>query len=272
MIECGGSTKTISAISLAVVLALRGYRVLYLDLDANRTGSVVMGYSRDELEGMKSTYDLVMDPKLSIEDVAVPARFLNRAGEREELPNLRLVPASRELSQADTEIALKDRGDWFVDQMHNYSGDDEIIIADFPASYGKLVYSVARMLDEEDSVVPSIRADSKDLKMLPELFKELDRIRDVNAGKRYVPGRPTMRHLILTATPTSSYTEAGARRAAEKAEELYAEFLTPFVRYSATAKAIHESEAPLEVLAPYSRPAEDYRKIATHLGFDDREV
>ncbi|GAB2717241.1 ParA family protein [Kitasatospora kifunensis] len=273
MIDCGGSTKSSTGTALAVEAARRGYRGLYLDLDANRSGSRVLGYDDTALEGRPTVADLVVG-KATLDEVAVPARVRIGPGYKENafetIPNLRLLPASRDLSGADTTIAVGSYGDWFVNLMHNYEGDDEVLWADFPAKYGKLPYSVARMMDESDALIPSVRADPKDLKLVPDLFTELEDIRAKNAGNRFVPGRPTVSHMVLTSTPTASYTEALPQRAIDLAENLYGHLLLPYVRYSAEAKKIYESDCPIEYLAPHSYPAEDYRKIVTALGFERR--
>ncbi|MFF7995096.1 ParA family protein [Kitasatospora xanthocidica] len=273
MIDCGGSTKSSTGTGLSVEAAQRGYRGLYLDLDANRSGSRVLGWDDTALEGRPTVADLI-DGKATLDEVAVPARVRIGLGYNDDaftiIPNLRLLPASRDLKGADTTIALGEYGDWFVNLMHNFEGADEVLWADFPAKYGKLPYSVARMMDENDAVIPSVRADPKDLKLVPDLFKELEEIREKNAGNRFVPGRPTASHMVLTGTPTPSYDEALPKRAIELAEELYGDLLLPYVRYSADAKKIYESDCPIAYLAPGSYPAEDYRKIVTALGFERR--
>jgi len=186
------------------------------------------------------------------------------------VPDLMQIPGSVDLAEADTAIAADpDRNDWFAEILRAYDGDD-LFYVDFPASYGKMVYSVIRMLDEDDTVIPSVRADPKDVGMVPMLVKELERVREKNRGRRSVPGRPTINHMLLTGTPTPSYTEAAARRATEQARAKYGQVLLPFVRYSADAKKLYEDMCPLPILLPNSYPAADYRKVMTHLGFVER--
>lgn len=275
LIACGGSTKTTSSTSLAVTMAMRGYKGVFWDLDANMSGSRVLGYTQEDLKGRKTVIDLISGDA-TFDEVVVPARYW--VGEDddgnniyEHIPNLRLIPSDPSLSGTDTLIAMDpDRNDWFMEALHTYDGDDEVFHLDFPASYGKMVYSVARMLDEDDKVIPSVRADPKDVNLVPDLINELANIRDKNKNKRSVPGRPTLTHLLLTGAPTPSYTEAPARRAAELATSLYNEVLLPLVRYSADAKKLYEDTCPLPILLPNSYPAEDYRKVATALGFVER--
>lgn len=272
-IECGGSTKSTSATSMAVTAALRGYPSTVFDLDSNLSSSTVLGYDETALKGRKTTIDLLYG-KATLDEVALPARYRIGDGytddDFETIPNLRVVPSSPTMAGADTAIAEDaDRNDWFAEILRSYSGDDTVFYLDFPASYGKMPYSVLRMLDEEDSVIPSVKADPKDVKMVKRLMDELERVRDKNRGRRSVPGRPTMNKMLLTGTPTSTFNEAAARRATAMAETMYSSVLLPYVRYSADAKKLYEDECPLPIVLPNSAPAVDYRKVMTHLSFVD---
>ncbi|MER5747164.1 ParA family protein [Streptomyces sp. NPDC002225] len=273
LIECGGSSKTTSATSMAVTAALRGYPGVVFDLDSNMSSSLILGYDETALKGKKTALDLLYGNS-TLDEVALPARYRIDDGYDDDafahIPNLRVVPSSPAMASADTAIAEDaDRNDWFAEILRSYQGDDTVFYLDFPASYGKMPYSVLRMLDEEDAVIPSIKADPKDVKMVTRLLDELERVRDKNRGRRSVPGRPTLNHMLLTGTPTPTYKEAAARRAAELVEAKYASVLLPYVRYSADAKKLYEDECPLPILLPNSAPSVDYRKVMTHLGFVD---
>jgi cellulose biosynthesis protein BcsQ len=277
IIECGGSTKSTSATSMAVTAALRGYPGVVFDLDSNMSSTTVLGYDETALKGMKTAIDLLYG-KATLDEVAVPARYRIGDGDDPEedfapIPNLRIVPSSPAMAGADLAIAEDaDRNDWFAEILRSYEGDDTVFYLDFPASYGKMPYSVLRMLDEDDSVIPSIKADPKDVKLVKRLTDELERVRDKNRGRRSVPGRPTLNHLLLTGTPTPTYNEAAARRATAAAEAMYGSVLLPYIRYSADAKKLYEDEVPLPILLPNSVPSVDYRKVMTHLGFVDESA
>lgn len=275
IIECGGSTKSTSATSMAVTAALRGYPGVVYDLDSNMSSTTVLGYDETTLKGKKTAIDLLYGTA-TLDEVALPARY--RIGDGDDpdedfayIPNLRVVPSSPAMAGADLAIAEDaDRNDWFAEILRSYEGDDTVFYLDFPASYGKMPYSVLRMLDEDDSVIPSVKADPKDVRMVKRLTDELERVRDKNRGRRSVPGRPTLNHLLLTGTPTPTHNEAAARRATATAEAMYSSVLLPYVRYSADAKKLYEDDVPLPILLPNSVPAVDYRKVMTHLGFVDR--
>ncbi|MFE7653622.1 ParA family protein [Streptomyces bottropensis] len=273
IIEGGGSTKTTSATSMAVIAALDGFPGVVFDLDSNMSATTVLGYDETALKGKKTAIDLLYG-RATLDEVALPARY--RVGDDPEedfapIPNLRVVPGSPAMAGADRALAEDaDRNDWFAEILRSYNGDDTHFYLDFPASYGKVPHSVLRMLDEDDSVIPSIKADPKAVKLVKRLTDELERVRDKERGSRSVPGRPTLKHLILTGTsPLTWKDQVAARRATAAAEAMYSSVLLPCIRYSADAEKIYEDEVPLPILLPDSVVSVDYRKVMGRLAFGD---
>ncbi|MFJ1666105.1 ParA family protein [Streptomyces bottropensis] len=275
IIEGGGSTKTTSATSMAVTAALDGYPGVVFDLDSNMSATTVLGYDETALKGKKTAIDL-LHGRATLDEVARPARYRVDDGDDPEedfapIPNLRVVPGSPAMAGADRALAEDaDRNDWFAEILRSYNGDDTHFYLDFPASYGKVPHSVLRMLDEDDSVIPSIKADPKAVKLVKRLTDELERVRDKERGSRSVPGRPTLKHLILTGTsPLTWKDQVAARRATAAAEAMYSSVLLPCIRYSADAEKIYEDEVPLPILLPDSVVSVDYRKVMGRLAFGD---
>ncbi|MDG5801427.1 ParA family protein [Streptomyces ossamyceticus] len=267
IIEGGGSTKTTSATSMAVTAALDGYPGVVFDLDSNMSATTVLGYDETALKGKKTAIDLLYG-RATLDEVALPARYRTGDGDDPEedfepIENLRVVPGSPAMADADRAIAEDaDRNDWFAEILHSYKGDEAVFYLDFPASYGKMPYSVLRMLDEEDSVIPSIKADPKAVKLVKRLTDELERVRDKNRGCPSVPGRPTLKHLILTGTQPLTWPEqVAARRGTAAAEAMYSSLLLPYIRYSADAEKIYEDAVPLPILLPDSVASVDYREV-----------
>ncbi|MCL6736083.1 ParA family protein [Streptomyces neyagawaensis] len=267
IIEGGGSTKTTSVTSMAVIAALDGFPGVVFDLDSNMSSTTVLGYDETALKGKKTAIDLLYG-RATLDEVALPARYRVGDGDDPEedfepIENLRVVPGSPAMADADRAIAEDaDRNDWFAEILRSYEGIDSVFYVDFPASYGKMPYSVLRMLDEEDSVIPSIKADPKAVKLVKRLTDELERVRDKNRGCRSVPGRPTLKHLILSGTQPLTWPEqVAARRATAAAEAMYSSVLLPYIRYSADAEKIYEDAVPLPILLPDSVASVDYREV-----------
>ncbi|MEK8141580.1 ParA family protein [Streptomyces sp. M10(2022)] len=274
ILECGGSTKTTSATSMATEAALRGYQGTIFDFDANRSTTTILGYDEEAMKGRKTVLDLIHGTA-TLDEVALPARYRIGDGYDDDafayIPGLRVVPSCKEMSTADTAIAEDaDRQDWFAEILLSYDGDeDDVFWLDFPASYGKMVYSVIRMLDEDDSVIPSVRADPKDVKLLVPLFEELDRVREKTAsggrcptpnGQPPNPHRHSDRQLHRSGGPEGN----GARRIPVRR---HPHALHPVLRRRQEAV---RRLLPLPILLPNSVPAVDYRKLMTSIGFPDR--
>ncbi|MTH61736.1 plasmid partitioning protein RepA [Paracoccus litorisediminis] len=101
----GGSSKTTTCIHLAQRYALRGYRVLAIDMDAQGSLTTFFGY-RPELDFEKDGEFTIYDA-LAYED---PASGIRRADLKQVIrktyfPNLDIAPASLILAEYETETA-----------------------------------------------------------------------------------------------------------------------------------------------------------------------
>jgi chromosome partitioning protein len=86
----GGVGKSSSAASIGAALAMKGRRVLLIDLDAQQNLSFMMGHNEDP---EVSIYDAL------VKDAPLPIVKINE--------NLDLVPASVELARAEIDLATK---------------------------------------------------------------------------------------------------------------------------------------------------------------------
>lgn len=87
----GGVGKTTSAINLGAALAMRGSRILLIDLDPQGNASTGLGVSKEIRT--QSTYDLILGETSPAE-----------AAQQTDVENLWIVPATMDLSSADTEL------------------------------------------------------------------------------------------------------------------------------------------------------------------------
>ncbi|WP_299817520.1 ParA family protein [uncultured Jannaschia sp.] len=92
----GGVGKTTTAINLGAALAMRGHRTLIVDLDPQGNASTGLGVSRDTRD--LSTYDLLLS------DVSA-----NIASQSTEIDGLNIIPATMDLSSADSELMSSSR-------------------------------------------------------------------------------------------------------------------------------------------------------------------
>jgi chromosome partitioning protein len=119
----GGVGKTTTAMNLGHALALRGYRVLALDLDPQSHLSASLG-----IHGARQGMDSVLLGEAALADVAVEVR-----------DGLSLVPAGPRLNEVDSMTqGGADRGWLLHNAIQEMKDDYDFVITDCPPSAGVL--------------------------------------------------------------------------------------------------------------------------------------
>jgi len=144
----GGSSKSTTTIHLAHYFALRGYRVLAVDLDPQGSLTSMCGISPEiEFDGL-TVYDAIRyyDP-VRFADVVVPTYF----------PGLSLAPSRLLLSEFETESAVHSKPEApFFTRIRNalaqVEGDFDIVLMDSPPQLGFL--TIAGMAAASSLIVP----------------------------------------------------------------------------------------------------------------------
>jgi len=198
----GGSGKTTTAAHLAQHLALRGHRVLAIDLDPQASLTALHGI-QPELDEVPSLYESLRydDERKPIKDVICSTNF----------PNLDIVPASLDLQEYeyDTPVALTSRnpqeGRAFFTRISTAlkEVDDEydIVVIDCPPQLGYLTLTA---LTASSSVLITVHPQMLDVMSMSQFLLMLGgimkTIRDAGAEMKL----KWFRYLVTRFEPTDS--------------------------------------------------------------------
>lgn len=144
----GGSSKSTTTIHLAHYFALRGYRVLVVDLDPQGSLTSMCGISPEiEFDGL-TIYDAIRyDDPVEMSEVVVPTYF----------PGLSLAPSRLLLSEFETESAVHSNPEqpFFTriqDAVAQVENDFDLVLMDSPPQLGFL--TIAGMAAASSLIVP----------------------------------------------------------------------------------------------------------------------
>jgi chromosome partitioning protein len=133
----GGVGKSTTAINLGAGLALQGEQVLIVDLDPQGNTSSGLGVDRSAIE--LSTYELLVDDEVEIEDVIEPTSVMN----------LHVIPATIELAGAEIElVSLFSREQRLKHSLAGVIDDYDFVLIDCPPSLGLLTINGLTAADE----------------------------------------------------------------------------------------------------------------------------
>ena len=130
----GGVGKTTSAINISAGLALKGKKVLLLDLDPQGNATSGLGLEKDNM---------------GIYDVMINGEDISSVIMETQVKNLYIIPSNIDLSGATVEmVALKDREKLLKSALNKIRNDFDYIIIDCPPSLDLLTVNAFTATDK----------------------------------------------------------------------------------------------------------------------------
>lgn len=165
----GGVGKTTTAAALAQGFSEYGKRTLLIDWDAQGGLTITMGFNPDNLK--RTVYDVLdstirRDGGFSIRDVIIPTKN----------PNIDLVPANIELSQAQLDLVEASPRELILREMiQPVRTSYDFVLVDCLPNLGLLTINA---LSAADSVLIPLQAEFLAMKGLALLLSTIIRVRD----------------------------------------------------------------------------------------------
>lgn len=159
----GGVGKTTTNINLAACLAMKGKKVLILDIDPQGNTTSGMGISKRELE--RTTYEVLINDKMPPEDAILHTG----------IQNLSIIPASVDLAGAEIELVqLEGREKRLKKALEKIKSKYDYIFIDCPPSLGLLTIN---SLTAVDSVLIPIQCEFYALEGVSQLMSTIELVR-----------------------------------------------------------------------------------------------
>ena len=196
----GGSGKTTSAAHLAQRLALKGYRVLAIDLDPQASLTALHGVQPEfDLPNGGTLYDAIRyDAPVPITEVIRPT----------DIPNLDLIPGNLELMEFEHEtpraLSRGSAGLFFFRVKEALAKVDDrydVVVIDCPPQLGFLTMSA---LSAATGILVTIHPEMLDVMSMSQFLRMTADLMDVIADSGADMSHDWMRYLLTRYEPTDS--------------------------------------------------------------------
>jgi len=236
----GGVGKTTTALALGAGLSLKGFKVLFIDMDAQANLTYTIGADHSGL----TTIDLLTK--------TIKAKQIIQHTEQGDI-----IPASPALSGADTVITDVGKEYRLKEALEPLKGDYDYIIIDTPPALG--ILTVNALTACKWVVIPA-QADVFSLQGIGQLHETIQAVR------HYCNPGLTVRGILLTRySPRAILSRDIADLIEQAAEQLQTKLFKATIREGIAIKEAQASQKNLFSYAPKSNVAADYTAFIDEL-------
>lgn len=234
----GGSGKTTTAHSLGAGLYLKGYRVLYVDLDSQGNLSYATGTEATE---ECNSFNFLKGK--AVEPIKTPVGAV--------------IPATDELSRADLEIANTGKEYRLQEALYPYSSMYDYCIVDTPAALG--VLSINALTASQKVIIPT----------QAEIFglQGIEQLQDaIQAVQKYCNRDLEVYGILLTRYQGRGILARELRETLETvADQMQTRLLEPPIRECTAIREAATLKQDIFSYAPRSNGARDYMEIVENI-------
>jgi chromosome partitioning protein len=238
----GGVGKTTTAINLASSLAVAGKETLLIDVDPQGNTTTGLGIDRSQ-------------PTMSLYEVLAGVHVLAEVLRQTEIPQLAIVPATKDLVGAEIElVGIENREYQLRDAIVSVRDRYDYILLDCPPSLGLLTLNA---LTAADSLLVPIQSEYYALEGLSALLETMNLVRNALNPRIYLEG------IVVTMFDSRN------RLSHQVVEEIRAHFPDKLFR-TIIRRNVRLSESPsygkpICLYDPGSTGAQDYLELAKEL-------